>query len=105
MKKIAGILTSAAFIVLLATGADAQEKVRIAVGGKSAVFYLPLSVAERLGTFKDAGLDVEISDVASGGRTLPSVVGGRAGNGLGPPGHPIPEQSNKHPVGAVLQEG
>ena len=68
------IITRGAVAVALAAGlmtaANAQEKVRIAVGGKSAVFYLPLSVAERLGAFKDAGLDVESSDVASGGRTL-----------------------------------
>ena len=43
---------------------------RLAVGGKSAVLYLPLSVTERLGYFKDAGLDVEIADVQSGARAL-----------------------------------
>ena len=35
-------LLAAAFAVLLATAANAQDKVRIAVGGKSAVYYLPL---------------------------------------------------------------
>ena len=53
-----------ALVASLAAQARAQDKVRLAVGGKSAVFYLPLSVTERLGYFKDAGLDVEISDVA-----------------------------------------
>ena len=78
---------------------------RIAVGGKSAVFYLPLSVAERLGTFKDAGLDVEISDVASGGRTLQSVVGGSAEIGIGTFDHTIQMQAKNQPVVALLQYG
>jgi NitT/TauT family transport system substrate-binding protein len=62
--------------LLLANPAVAENasletpKLRLAVGGKSAVFYLPLSVTERLGYFKDAGLDVEIADVQSGARAL-----------------------------------
>ena len=68
MKHTKRALVAVALFVLFVTGASAQDKVRIAVGGKSAVFYLPLSVAERLGAFKEAGLDVEISDVSSGGR-------------------------------------
>ena len=70
MKNTKRALAAVALVALVVTGASAQDKVRIAVGGKSAVFYLPLSVAERLGYFKDAGLDVEISDVASGGAHL-----------------------------------
>jgi hypothetical protein len=46
----------------------AQTKVRLVVGGKSAIFYLPLSVTERLGYFKERGIDVEIADVQSGAR-------------------------------------
>jgi NitT/TauT family transport system substrate-binding protein len=83
----------------------AQDKVRIAVGGKSAVFYLPLSVTERLGAFKAAGLDVEISDVSSGGRTLQSVVGGSAEIGIGTFDHAIQMQAKNQPVVALLQYG
>ena len=85
--------------------ARAQEKVRLAVGGKSAVFYLPLSVTERLGYFKDAGLDVEISDVASGARALQSIVGGSAEIGIGTFDHAIQMQAKNQPVVALLQYG
>ena len=78
---------------------------RIAVGGKSAVFYLPLSVAERLGAFKEAGLDVEIADVASGGRTLQAIVGGSAEIGVGTFDHTIQMQAKHQPVVALLQYG
>ena len=90
---------------LLARRAQAQEKVRIAVGGKSAVFYLPLSVTERLGAFQEAGLDVEIADVASGGRTLQSIVGGSAEIGVGTFDHAIQMQAKHQPVVALLQYG
>jgi NitT/TauT family transport system substrate-binding protein len=94
-----------ALAVLSASGATAQDKVRIAVGGKSAVFYLPLSVTERLGAFKEAGLDVEISDVASGGRTLQSIVGGSAEIGIGTFDHAIQMAAKNQPVVALLQYG
>ena len=94
-----------ALSVAPAVPASAQEKVRLVVGGKSAVYYLPLSVAERLGYFKDAGLDVEISDVASGGRALQSIVGGSAEIGIGNFDHTIQMQAKGQPVVALLQYG
>ena len=105
MKRSISMFAAAALIALFASGACAQDKVRIAVGGKSAVFYLPLSVAERLGAFKEAGLDVEISDVSSGGRTLQSIVGGSADIGIGTFDHAIQMQAKKQPVVALLQYG
>ena len=105
MKNTKRALGAVALAALLVTGASAQDKVRIAVGGKSAVFYLPLSVAERLGAFKDAGLDVEISDVASGGRTLQAIVGGSAEIGIGTFDHAIQMQAKNQPVVALLQYG
>ena len=71
----------ATIIALLPLAAQAQgkpekTKVGIAVGGKPAFYYIPLTVAERLGYFKDEGLDVEISDFAGGSKALQAVVGG-----------------------------
>jgi NitT/TauT family transport system substrate-binding protein len=91
-------------------GAAAQDKpaetrVRLAVGGKSAIFYLPLSVTERLGYFKDAGLDVEIADVQSGARALQALIGGSAEVGVGTFDHTIQMQAKGQPVVAILQYG
>ena len=55
-----------------------KKKVSIAVGGKNLFYYLPLTIAEQRGYFKDEGLDVEISDFAGGSRALQAVVGGSA---------------------------
>ena len=43
-----------------------MPKVTLAVGGKNLLYYLPLTVAETLGYFKDEGLDVSIVDFAGG---------------------------------------
>jgi NitT/TauT family transport system substrate-binding protein len=55
-----------------------KSKISLAVGGKSAFYYLPLTITEQLGYFKAEGLDVEISDFAGGSQALQAVVGGSA---------------------------
>jgi NitT/TauT family transport system substrate-binding protein len=72
-----------AMLCALAFAAQTQGKlekhqVSIAVGGKSQFYYLPLTIAERLGYFKDEGLEVEISDFDGGSKALQAVVGGSA---------------------------
>jgi NitT/TauT family transport system substrate-binding protein len=99
-----------AAIALLTQTALAQEKpempkLRLVVGGKSAIFYLPLSVTERLGYFRDAGLDVEIADVQSGARALQSLIGGSAEIGVGTFDHTIQMQAKDQGVVAVAQYG
>ena len=58
--------------------AQSQPKVTIAVGGKNLLYYLPLTIAESLGYFKDEGLDFTIVDFAGGSRALQAVIGGSA---------------------------
>src|SRR5438034_9740345 len=85
MKLCRSLVAAActALMLLLPLGAHAQAKpekpkVSIAVGGKAAFYYLPLTIAERLGYFKDEGLEVEISDFEGGSKALQAVVGGSA---------------------------
>lgn len=61
-----------------AQGKPEKTKITIAVGGKNLFYYLPLTIAERLGYFKEEGLDVEIVDFAGGAKALQAVVGGSA---------------------------
>jgi NitT/TauT family transport system substrate-binding protein len=79
--KIAGAAGVGAMISMpgFARAAKLEKtKVHIAVGGKALVYYLPLTIAEQLGYFKDEGLDVKISDFAGGSKALEAVVGGSA---------------------------
>ncbi|HYZ88462.1 MAG TPA: ABC transporter substrate-binding protein, partial [Myxococcales bacterium] len=77
------LLRTAALFVAASTGVFAagkleQPKVTIAVGGKTLFYYLPLTLAERLGYFKDEGLAVEIADFPGGAKALQALVGGSA---------------------------
>jgi NitT/TauT family transport system substrate-binding protein len=55
-----------------------KPSIRLAVGGKAIVAYLPLTIAERRGYFAKGGLDVEINDFQGGAKALEALVGGSA---------------------------
>ncbi|HEX7811425.1 MAG TPA: ABC transporter substrate-binding protein [Burkholderiales bacterium] len=86
MMRFIGAITRclvALAVMFDATGSAAavqpeQAKVTIAVGGKPSLYYLPLTIAERLGYFKDEGLKVEIVDFAGGAKALQAMMGGSA---------------------------
>ena len=52
--------------------------VRIAIGGQSQMIYLPATLAQELGYYRDEGIDVELQDFAGGAKALQAVVGGSA---------------------------
>lgn len=61
-----------------ASAAADARRVVIAVGGKAALYYLPLTLAERLGYFEEQRLQVEILDFAGGAKALQAMMGGSA---------------------------
>ena len=99
----------AALVLALPAAAQAQKpetaKVRLAVGGKSSLYYLPLTITERLGYFKEAGLDVEISDFAGGAKSLQALIGGSADVVTGSFDHTIQMQAKDQSIVAVVQMG
>jgi NitT/TauT family transport system substrate-binding protein len=52
------------------------KTVRVAVGGQTQFIYLPLTLADQLGYFKDEGLSVQISDLRGGSEALAALLGG-----------------------------
>jgi len=105
VSKLCSKVIAAAAVALLGIAAVSAQTVRLAVGGKPVIFYLPLTVAERLGYFKDEGLDVEISDLAGGSRALQSLMGGSADVVAGAFDHTIQMLSKQQSVVAVVQLG
>ncbi len=79
-----------------------KKKITIAVGGKSLFYYLPLTIAERQGYFKDEGLDVDIPDFAGGAKALQALVGGSADAVSGAFEHTINMQAKKQPIRAIV---
>src|ERR1044071_4454628 len=61
------------------SAADLEKpNLSLAVGGKTLVAYLPLTIAERRGYFTKEGLKVEIFDFQGGSKALEALVGGSA---------------------------
>ncbi len=87
-------------------GAQIEKRdVHIAVGGKASFYYLPLTIAEQRGYFKDEGLNVRISDFAGGSVALRAVVGGSADVVSGAYEHTISLQSKKQYFQAFVAQG
>jgi len=61
----------------LTTGV-AAAKVTIAIGGAGCLCYLPTVLADQLGEFKKAGVDVDFVDFKGGSQALTAVIGGSA---------------------------
>ncbi len=105
--------TSAAALAVASVAAPAlraqskleKTKIAIAVGGKAAFYYLPLTISEQLGYFKAEGLDVEISDFAGGAKALQALVGGSADVVSGAYEHTINMQSKNQFIQAIVLMG
>lgn len=80
-------------------------KVRIGVGGKPLLYYLPLTIAERKGFFTEEGIDAEISDFGGGARSLQALIGGSVDVVTGAYEHTIRMQAKGQDVRAVCELG
>jgi NitT/TauT family transport system substrate-binding protein len=85
--RSSAIVLAAALVAMSVPHVRAAEleksSVHIAVGGKTLVAYLPLTIAERRGYFTKEGLQVTISDFQGGAKALEALVGGSADIGCG----------------------
>jgi NitT/TauT family transport system substrate-binding protein len=52
--------------------------VRLAVGGQNQMVYLPTTLAQELGFYREEGIDAELQDFAGGAKALQAAVGGSA---------------------------
>jgi NitT/TauT family transport system substrate-binding protein len=96
---LVAILAALSPALAFAQGTLEKKDVHIAVGGKASLYYLPVTIAEQLGYFKDEGLAIQISDFAGGSQALRAVVGGSADVVSGAYEHTL----NMQPKGQFLQ--
>jgi len=90
---------------LRAQGRIEKPKLSLAVGGKAAFYYLPLTITEQLGYFKAEGLEVEISDFAGGAKALQALVGGSADVVSGAYEHTINMQNRHQFIQSIVLMG
>ncbi|MFL4998697.1 MAG: ABC transporter substrate-binding protein [Microvirga sp.] len=105
--KSAGALGLAAALgpKAFAQGAPEKAKVTLGVGGKPLLYYLPLTIAERKGFFKEQGLEVEINDFGGGAKSLQALIGGSVDVVTGAYEHTIRMQAKGQDVVAVTELG
>jgi len=89
----------------LAQGAPEKASVNLGVGGKPLLYYLPLTVAEKKGFFKEEGLDVAINDFGGGAKSLQALVGGSVDVVTGAYEHTIRMQAKGQDIVAVAELG
>lgn len=112
MKFLSSALALAAALGLAATlagpaGAQTAEKPKLTlgVGGKPLLYYLPLTIAERKGFFKDEGLDVTINDFGGGAKSLQALIGGSVDVVTGAYEHTIRMQAKGQDIVSVIELG
>ena len=103
------LLAAACLTIAASASAFAQApekpKLTLGVGGKALLYYLPLTIAERKGFFKEQGLDVEIQDFSGGARSLQALVGGSVDVVTGAYEHTIRMQAKGQDIRAVIELG
>jgi NitT/TauT family transport system substrate-binding protein len=109
MHTVRILLTAIAFGLALTGAGHAQgvekKSLTLAVGGKTALYYLPLTICERLGYFKEQGLDVTINDFRGGAQSLQALVGGSVDVVTGAYEHTIRMQAKGQDIRAVIELG
>ncbi len=99
--------TASAAAIAFAPRAMAQApekaKITLGVGGKNLLYYLPLTIAERQGYFKEFGLEVAINDFAGGARSLQALVGGSVDVVTGAYEHTLRMQAKGQDIRAVIE--
>src|SRR2546425_9455445 len=83
-------------------GAQAAPKVSLMVGGLEKIIYLPAMLTERLGYFKEAGVDVTLYNEAAGVSAEDEMLAGRVDGVVGFYDHSIDLQSKGKFVQAVI---
>jgi NitT/TauT family transport system substrate-binding protein len=99
------LLISVAFAAVFAasTGAYADAKVTIMVGGYEKQIYLPAKLAEALGYFKDEGLEVELLNEPSGVDAEDELLAGAVQGVVGFYDHCVDLQTKGKFVESVVQ--
>ncbi|MBB4017884.1 NitT/TauT family transport system substrate-binding protein [Chelatococcus caeni] len=102
-------IAAAALMAVAGSAAHAADvekpKLALGVGGKPLLYYLPLTIAERKGFFKEEGLEVEINDFGGGAKSLQALVGGSVDVVTGAYEHTIRMQAKGQDIRAVIELG
>ncbi len=114
--RYAGALAAIAALTTLSPGSSQtaaaqaatleKPNVTLLIGGVSGqMYFLPVVLAERLGYFKDAGLQINKIDTGSGAKALQALIGGSADVAAGSFEHPIRMNARGRAIKAFVKFG
>jgi len=106
IKTITATLALALSLTGAAHGQTPEKKqLTLGVGGKTALYYLPLTICERLGYFKEQGLEVTMNDFRGGAQSLQALLGGSVDVVTGAYEHTIRMQAKGQDIRALIELG
>jgi sulfonate transport system substrate-binding protein len=94
---------AAALLLAAVMPSEAQVKLKVMVGGLDKQIYLPAKLAERLGYYKDEGLDVELFNSSSGSQAATALLAREVQAVVGFYDHTIDLQSKGKVITSVVQ--
>ena len=99
--RFTALASTACAVLCWTPHADAQ-RLTLMTGGASKIMYLPVTLAARLGYFRDEGLDVQILSEPAGVDTATELIAGAVQGAVGIYDHTIDLQSRGLEVEAVV---
>ena len=108
-RSLIASLASLPFCQIPFGAARAQQverpSLKLGVANKAHLYYLPLTLAERRGHFKDYGLTVTLSDFEGGGQSLDALLAGSVDVVTGAYEHTLHTQAKGQDIRAVIELG
>ena len=83
LRLAAALALAAVAPVALPAHAEDLTTVSLAIGGRTLFSYLPVTLADTLGYFRDEGLKVQFNDFAGGSKSIEALVSGSADFAVG----------------------
>jgi NitT/TauT family transport system substrate-binding protein len=102
---MASLLLCAAFVDSVHGQQLERSSLKLGVANKAHLYYLPVTIAERRGHFRDYGLDIAISDFEGGGQTFDAVLAGSVDIAAGAYEHILRGQTMGQDVRAAIELG
>src|SRR6266478_3099073 len=82
-----------------------RPSLRLGVANKAHLYYLPVTLAERRGHFRDYGLNVAIVDFEGGSQSFDALLGGAADVATGAYEHTLHAQAQGRDIRALIELG
>jgi NitT/TauT family transport system substrate-binding protein len=105
LRRIVVAAIALAFAGAAYAQAPEKKEVKLGVGGANSLYYLPLALADKLGHFKEQGLNVEINDFKGGSQSLNALVSNSVDVVTGAYEHTLRMQVKGQPIVAVVELG